>query len=278
MSINEVNGAQQAQPTRKIETKKDSAGNPVNCIFEDRNGDGKLDLYSVTKINPSFDGCTHEITYFDNDGDGYFDLSQEKVTCNMTSNSKRLSQNDKLTTNEYTVKDESTKMENLLADNKQGHFLKKADVNIQKIITIDTNKKIASNKEITENDLKDISDKRPTEAVNILMEKSPVGKTLPSDDELAKMGYKKQPYMTMNGDTFYGNNLTISTGLLEAAPEGTARKAVYKAGRFEQVMYYDKDNNLIKGNFKIMDNLEGKFPEAHYEIFRNENGGYSYIN
>ena len=130
MSINEVSGSQQSQPARRIETKKDQAGNPVNCIFEDRNGDGKLDLYSITKINPSWDGCTHEITYFDNDGDGYFDVKQEQVTCNMTSDERRLSENDKTITEEYTQKDESTKMENILNPKKAVRDLLKKTIDL----------------------------------------------------------------------------------------------------------------------------------------------------
>lgn len=114
MAINEVSGAQQAQPTRRVESRKDQAGNPVNCIFEDRNGDGKLDLYQITKINPSYDGCTHEVTYTDRDGDGYFDSVQEKITSNMTDGKNRLSKNDKTITEEYTEKSDATKMENIL--------------------------------------------------------------------------------------------------------------------------------------------------------------------
>ena len=114
MLVKELLGVEQEQPKRKIETRKDGAGNPINCVFEDRDGDGKLDLYQITKIKPSYDGCKHEITYTDNDGDGYFDFVQEKVTCNMTSNGKRLSENDRTITEEYTEKSEATRMENIL--------------------------------------------------------------------------------------------------------------------------------------------------------------------
>ena len=281
MAINKVEGTQQAQPAKRTETKKDANGNTIKCIFEDRNGDGKLDLYSVTKNNPSWDGCTHEITYFDNDGDGYFDSTQEKIASNMkSSDGTRLSQNDKVITEEFQVKNDATKMENLVsgASNTKAFVSKKVNPNdINKIIKIDSGNIVSAKKEITEVDLKNISDKKPVEAVEMLMDKSPVGKTLPSDDELAKMGHKKQPYMTSNGDTFYGNNLVITTHLLNP-PKGAVKKATYKVGRFEQVMYYDKDNNLIKGDFKIMDDIEGKYPESHYGIWRNDNGGYSYIN
>ena len=113
MAINEVQGTQQAQPTRRFETRKDTAGNPVSCIWEDRNGDGKLDLYSITKINPTWDGCTHEITYIDRDGDGYFDVSQEKVTSHIKGKNGKTA-DPKLISNEFDEKSENTKMKNIL--------------------------------------------------------------------------------------------------------------------------------------------------------------------
>ena len=119
MAINEVSGAQGAQPARRIETKQDQAGNPVNSIFEDRNGDGKLDLYQITTIKPSYDNCTHEVTYTDKDGDGYFDTVSEKITPHHTdSNGKPLGR-IKTITEEYTEKNEATKIENQLNPPKQ---------------------------------------------------------------------------------------------------------------------------------------------------------------
>lgn len=119
MVINEVSGAQQTQPTRRVEIKKDQAGNPVNCIFEDRNGDGKLDLYQIKKVGIAWDGCTHELTYTDRDGDGYFDTVSEKITSNMRNKEGRLSEDDKLILNEYSEKSEATKMDNILNPPKQ---------------------------------------------------------------------------------------------------------------------------------------------------------------
>ena len=119
MAINGVNGTNGAQPTRRVETTKDQAGNPVNSVFEDRNGDGKLDLYQVKRIMPSYDNCTHELTYIDKDGDGYFDTVQEKITPNHTDgNGKRLGR-VKTITEEYTEKNEATKIENQVKPQEQ---------------------------------------------------------------------------------------------------------------------------------------------------------------
>ena len=123
MAVNEVSGVKQAKPERKVETRKDQTGKPLKCIFEDRNGDGKLDLYQITKTSPQYDGCTHEVTYTDNDGDGYFDSVREKVTCNLTDGKRRLSENDKTITTEFTEKNEATKMENVFNPQKMFEFL-----------------------------------------------------------------------------------------------------------------------------------------------------------
>jgi hypothetical protein len=104
MTINSVSEAQQTQPTRRIETRKGKNGESIKCIFEDRNGDGKLDLYKIIEVPNTYDGSKHEFTYTDLDGDGYFDTKQIKVT--------GLTEKD--VTEEYTEKNEATKMQNVL--------------------------------------------------------------------------------------------------------------------------------------------------------------------
>ena len=108
---------------------------------------------------------------------------------------------------------------------------------------------------------------------------------LESVKELEKLGYKKSVFSTNGDKIFYTNGLTISYPFLsdkftndENAPEGAASKAEYKSGRFEQVMYYDKNGNLLRGIFKVMDSENGKFPETQFIIRRNSEGGYNYFN
>ena len=120
-----------------------------------------------------------------------------------------------------------------------------------------------------------MSENLPSKAINHLISNSPIGMTLPSDKELADIGYLKSCF-DMNGNTHYSNGLSIYThaGMQE---EGAYYKAVYKTDRFEQTMFYDTAGKLVKGIFKIKNEIGG-FTEAQYTVWKNEKGGYSYIN
>ena len=122
---------------------------------------------------------------------------------------------------------------------------------------------------------KAMSERLPSKAVNHLISNSPIGMTLPKDNELSDIGYLISS-MDMNGNTHYNNGLSVYT---HAGKEekGAYYKAVYKTERFEQTMFYDKDGNLVKGTFKIKDEL-GFFTEAQYSVWKNEKGGYDYMN
>ena len=120
-----------------------------------------------------------------------------------------------------------------------------------------------------------MSEKLPSNAVKHLISNSPIGMTLPSDKDLSNIGYLKSS-LDMNGNTHYNNGLSVYTHA-EIEEKGAYYKAVYKTDRFEQTMFYDKDGNLVKGTFKIKDEIGG-FTEAQYFVWKNEKGGYDYMN
>ena len=73
MAINEVAAVQGAKTNQTVEKKYDNQGRLISeSIFKDVNGDGKKDLYKITKYYYDEDGRS-EHTYIDRDGDGYDD-------------------------------------------------------------------------------------------------------------------------------------------------------------------------------------------------------------
>lgn len=122
---------------------------------------------------------------------------------------------------------------------------------------------------------KAMSEKLPSKAISHLISNSPIGMTLPTKNELADIGYLQSSF-DMNGNTHYNNGLSIYTHA-DMEEQGAYYKAVYKTERFEQTMFYDKNGNLVKGNFKIKDEVIG-LTEAQYSVWKNEKGGYNYIN
>ena len=78
MTINAFLQVQQTQPTRR-----EVSENGITRVYEDRNGDGKLDLYSITKKAQNlFEDSTRIMTYYDNDGDGLCDERKDVVIPN----------------------------------------------------------------------------------------------------------------------------------------------------------------------------------------------------
>ena len=78
MTINALSQMQQTQPTRR-----EVSENGITRVYEDRNGDGKLDLYSITKKAQNlFEPNTRIETYYDKDGDGLCDERKDIVIPN----------------------------------------------------------------------------------------------------------------------------------------------------------------------------------------------------
>ena len=100
------------QPTRKVITKNDGFGHKTTLIFEDRNSDNKLDLYSLTKFEPSYDNSTHIVTYYDNDGDGLVDKIKEEITSNIKSKDGK--NETKVIESEFDKNDQKPKMKDVL--------------------------------------------------------------------------------------------------------------------------------------------------------------------
>ena len=81
MSINAVSQLQQAgpKPSRRILTNSDG----TTLVYEDKNNDGKLDLYSISKKAQNlFEPNTRVVTYYDNDGDGLCDERKDVIIPN----------------------------------------------------------------------------------------------------------------------------------------------------------------------------------------------------
>ena len=78
MTINALSHTQQPQPTRR-----EVSENGITRVYEDRNGDEKLDLYSITKKAQNlFEPNTRIMTYYDNDGDGLCDERKDVLIPN----------------------------------------------------------------------------------------------------------------------------------------------------------------------------------------------------
>lgn len=69
MTINALSQKQQPHEKRRVISE-----NGITCVYEDKNSDRKLDLYSISKKAQNlFEPNTRIITYYDNDGDGLCD-------------------------------------------------------------------------------------------------------------------------------------------------------------------------------------------------------------
>lgn len=131
-------------------------------------------------------------------------------------------------------------------------------------------------KSVKDADLEQALGSRPKDAVDTLIAKSPIGMKLPSSAELKDYGYLTQ-CMDMNGNTYYNNGLVVHTHAGNEV-KGAYYKAVYTTDRLEQTMYYDKDGNLVEGKFKIKDKTLPTLVEGQFSVWKNDKGGYNYIN
>jgi hypothetical protein len=117
---------------------------------------------------------------------------------------------------------------------------------------------------------------RPSQAVNFLLQKSPVGEDYPSTEDLMSKGYRIAYHKEADGSYIMLAASGAGKIILKPDAEDGTKTIVYQNEGFEQVMKYDKDGNVISADFKFKDANTGMSSDiAHMQVV---NGKKVYTN
>jgi hypothetical protein len=117
---------------------------------------------------------------------------------------------------------------------------------------------------------------RPSQAVNYLLKKSPVGEDYPSTGELASKGYRMPYHKEADGSYIMPAASGSGKIILKPDAEDGTKTIVYQNEGFEQVMMWDKDGNVTSADFKFKDANTGMSSDiAHMKVV---NGKKIYTN
>jgi hypothetical protein len=130
----------------------------------------------------------------------------------------------------------------------------------------------ASIQRITVDDVVDHFYLPPSEAVEFLLKKSPVGEKCPSKDDLISKGYLIGYSNEDDGSCVMPAAHGFGMIAFEPVSDDGTKTVVYNNGSgFEQVMKYDKDGNLVSADFDSIDvNTRIRLGTVHMKVVNGE--------
>lgn len=135
----------------------------------------------------------------------------------------------------------------------------------------------STDKKITKKELDTAAGMRPSKAVDYLIDNSPLGWTKPTAQDLESMGYNQRvPHDWYHLSEYYDS----PSGVIEdynMTSENGSTQLVYKTndGKYTQIMVYDKNGNLLKGEFISKDDFGNTL--ENLTVLVDEDGKKSYI-